>query len=90
MIVDPEDETYAGWKLNTLEIGEDQKVAGVGISVDSFGSDAFQFLGFQLFAECDFNGPDIVAVRAQNNLVPAPGAMALMGLAGLGMSRRRR
>jgi hypothetical protein len=91
IIVTPEDEAYAGWKLNTLEIGEEQKVAGVGISLDSFGKDiGTRFLGFQLFAECDFNGPDIVAVRAQNNYVPTPGAGALLGLAGLGLGRRRR
>lgn len=91
IVITPQDETYAGWKLNTLEIGEDQKVAGVGISLDSFGKDiGTKFLGFQLFAECDFNGPDVVGVRAQNNYVPAPGAMALLGIAGLGLNRRRR
>lgn len=85
----PDDETYAGWKLNTLEIEKEQKVAGAGLSVDMFGA-AHDYIGFSLLSDKNCSGPDIVAVRAQNNVVPTPGALALLGSAGLFGLRRRR
>lgn len=90
VIVSPQDFAYAGWKLNTLEIDEDQKVVGLGLSVDMFDHVPREYIGFRLYAEESFEGPDIVAVRAQNNFVPAPGALALLGAAGLVAGRRRR
>jgi len=85
----PDDETYAGWKINTLEIEKEQKVVGAGLSVDMFGA-PHDYIGFSLLADKHSQGPDIVAVRAQNNVVPTPGAAALLGLAGLTATRRRR
>jgi hypothetical protein len=90
VILTPEDFAYAGWNINTLEIADDQKVVGAGLSVDAFGDAPQDYIGFRIFAEADFEGPDIVAVRAQNNVVPAPGAAALLAAAGMGLRRRRR
>lgn len=73
-----------GWTLDSLEIDGAQQVHGVGISLDqSWG----QLKGFRIQAENGFNGPDIVAV---GTVVPAPGALALLGLAGIAGLRRRR
>jgi hypothetical protein len=90
IVLTPNDFTYAGWKINTLEIGEDQKVVGAGISVDMFGQIPGDYIGFRVVSQESYEGPDIVGIRAQNNLIPAPGALALLGAAGLGLTRRRR
>ncbi|MFO0859401.1 MAG: exosortase-dependent surface protein XDP2 [Phycisphaerales bacterium] len=80
-----------GWSLDTLEISGAQDVYGFGISLDSSW---VNLKGIRLEAKSSFNGPDIVAVGSAvtvpGNDVPAPGALALVGLLGLGSSRRRR
>ncbi|QOJ00071.1 MAG: hypothetical protein HRU70_06045 [Phycisphaeraceae bacterium] len=77
----------AGWTLDTLEIGGAQQVHGLGISLDSSWQD---IVGFRFEARNGMNGPDLVAVGVTNNLVPTPGALALAGLGGLMLGRRRR
>ncbi len=74
-----------GWKLDTLEIGGSQNVHGVGISLDSSWG---MLKGFRVEAKNGFNGPDIVALGVVNP-VPAPGALALLAVAGV-VGRRRR
>ena len=86
ILIDREDFDYAGWKLNTLEIDEDQKVAGIGISFDDSWD---SLVGVRLQMESGFNGPDIVAVGSAAP-VPAPTGLGLLAAAGLAGMRRRR
>ncbi|MBX3356329.1 MAG: hypothetical protein KF724_11605 [Phycisphaeraceae bacterium] len=77
----------AGWTLDTVEISGAQQVFGVGISLDASWQN---IIGFRFEAANGMNGPDLVAVGVTGNLIPAPGALALLGLAGVvGMRRRR-
>jgi hypothetical protein len=77
----------AGWTLNSLEIDSAQQVYGFGISLDASWTD---LVGFRIEALNGFNGPDIIGVGTLAT-VPAPGAMALLGLAGwVGRGRPRR
>lgn len=76
-----------GWNLDSLEINGDQKVSGVGISL---GDEWTGIVGIRILVNGDTdNGPDIVAVGT-SDLVPAPGAIALLGLAAGTLARRRR
>ena len=78
---------YAGWTLDTLEIDGAQQVHGVGISLDASWQN---LIGFRFEGANGMNGPDLVAVGVGGNLVPAPGALALLGAGALiGMRRRR-
>lgn len=80
--------TSAGWNLDTLEIGGNQQVGGVGISLDSSWQN---IIGFRVEARNGFNGPDIVAVGTATPVpVPTPGAAALVVLGGVVAGRRRR
>ena len=80
-----------GWKLDTLEIAGAQDVFGFGISLDASWTN---LKGFRIEAKNGVNGPDIVAVGTGATLppplVPAPGALGVLGLAGLVAGRRRR
>lgn len=74
---------YAGWKLNTLEIDDEQKVYGIGLSLPQEWG---QILGVRISTVASDNGADIVAV----GMVPSPGAVTLAGAAGLMAFGRRR
>lgn len=78
--------TYAGWKLDTLEIADKQLVVGVGVSL---GSDWNELIGLRIEQFPGYNGTDIVGIGVQNT-IPAPGPLAISGLAGLLLLRRRR
>ncbi len=76
-----------GWDIDSLEIKGPQKVSAVGISLDERFSG---IVGIRIECNGDTdNGPDIVAVGTSNP-VPAPGAIALGGLAAGTLARRRR
>lgn len=84
--------TRAGWDLNTLEIGENQPVVGVGISLDEFQRGVGDgLIGISLFSRSNFNGPDIVGV-ATAAPVPEPATLALLGagVAAIAARRKRR
>jgi hypothetical protein len=80
-----------GWTLDTLEIGRAHEVFGFGISLDA----SWQNLkGFRIEAKNGFNGPDIVAVGTSATvpppLVPAPGALGVLGIGSVIAMRRQR
>lgn len=77
---------YAGWTLDTLEISGAQKVHGAGLSLDASWNG---IVGLRLEAANGMNGPDLVAVGV-GQLIPAPGAVALLMLGGFVGLRRRR
>ncbi len=70
------------WKLDTLEIGGEQKVTGVGLSV---GASWQNVIGIRVeSAGTSFNGPDLVAV----GVVPEPQTLVLLALGLLAWRRR--
>jgi len=77
----------AGWTLDSLEIDNAQQVHGVGISLDQSWQN---IVGFRFEAANGMNGPDLVAVGVTGNLVPSPGALALLAASALVGLRRRR
>lgn len=75
--------TPAGWSLDTLRTSRSQRVEGAGISLPSeWGT----VIGIRLENQKKFNGADIVGV----GIIPAPGSAALLGLAALTATKRRR
>ncbi len=77
-----------GWTLDSLEIGGPQQVHGVGISLDSSWKN---LKGFRFEAADGMNGPDLIAVGTVNpTFIPTPGSLALLGVAGMVIVRRRR
>lgn len=91
VVVNREQTGYAGWKLDTLEIGDEQKVHGVGLSMEALGSGdelAGGLVGIRIYAKDSYNGPDIVGVAAAAP-VPEPASMACVGLGLAALARRR-
>lgn len=80
--------TDAGWRLDTLEIAGEQKVGGVGVSLDDLGEAPGELIGVQIYAINGFNGPDVVGVLAQT-AVPEPSAVLLLACGAIALIRRR-
>jgi hypothetical protein len=88
VVINPSDLTYAGWKLDTLEINGEQKVGGVGLSLEDLGAAPSEIIGIHIYAENGFNGPDLVGVLG-GNVVPEPSTLALLMFGLCGLMRRR-
>ncbi|MCK5114338.1 MAG: PEP-CTERM sorting domain-containing protein [Phycisphaerae bacterium] len=72
------------WKLNTLEIGGNQKVRGYGISISS---DWTNLVGLRIASKGNcYKGPDLVAV----GVVPEPATLGLLLSGGICVLIRRR
>jgi hypothetical protein len=84
---------FAGYQLDTLEIGNAQNVGGFGIDLNAFNLAQYQpVVGFQFFAKANwdnaggtsYNGPDFVGFVGSTppvTIVPEP---ATVGLSGIG------
>jgi hypothetical protein len=70
------------WKLNSLEIGGEQKVVGAGVSVDSSW---LNLIGLRISSHgAGYDGPDLVAVAA----IPEPATLLLLACGGVLLRRR--
>lgn len=80
-------QSFAGYSIDTTEIGGAQKVGSWGVSLKQLG--VTSLAGIQLTANSSYNGPDFKVVARQS--VPEPGTVLGLGvMAGLGLLRRRR
>lgn len=81
--------TSAGFSIQTLEIGDSQAVKGWGVSLNELGQVGGNIIGYNLYSQSDFNGPDIMGVTSAQ-AVPEPGTMIALasGVAAL-LSRKR-
>lgn len=93
-----EDQEYAGYKINTKEIGGNQKVGTWGVSLAELGVDSLS--GVQIYASgSSYQGPDFKVIARQNSsrdfvqaaTVPEPGTIIGLGsVAALAFMRRRK
>ncbi|OAB62800.1 PEP-CTERM sorting domain-containing protein [Leptolyngbya valderiana BDU 20041] len=90
---------YAGYDIDTQEIGGAQKVGARGISMAELGVEDQYITGFRFISQSDFNGPDwkILGTDVTRGgeipleTVPEPGTMAgLLAIGGLLAASRRR
>jgi len=88
----------ADYKLDTMEIGGEQQVGGIGLGLDAFGlHTGTRIYGykFSVSGEADnpFDGPDFigfVAGKTAPTPVPEPATMAVLGLGAAALLRRRK
>ena len=79
---------YAGYDIDTMEIGDAQQVGSIGVSLDDFGLSS-SIAGLRVVSESSFNGPDWKLMGAKRK-VPEPSAMAGLGVMMGGLLLRRR
>ena len=83
---------YAGFKINTKEIGGSQKVGSIGISMTDLGITTGYVSALRLSSEGRaYNGPDFKVVGSVAD-IPEPSTLLGLGavVAGLAASKRRR
>lgn len=93
-----EDQEYAGYQINTLEIGGNQNVGSWGVSLADLGVDSLS--GVQIYASGrSYQGPDFKVIARKNSKssfaqaarVPEPGTIIGLGsVAALAFVRRRK
>ena len=93
-----EDQEYAGFQINTKEIGGNQKVGTWGVSLDDLGVNSLS--GVQIYASgSNYQGPDFKVIARQSSSrdfvratkVPEPGTIIGLGsVAALAFMRRRK
>ncbi len=93
LLLDSKTWDYAGFKIDTTEIGGAQNVGSLGVSLADLGVSG-PIQSIRLTSETSYNGPDfkVVGTAATAAAVPEPTTVLGLGLvAGLGfVSRRRR
>ncbi|MEL6165727.1 MAG: PEP-CTERM sorting domain-containing protein, partial [Cyanobacteria bacterium J06628_3] len=93
-----DDQEYAGYQINTTEIGSSQNVGSWGVSLDELGVD--NLAGVKIYASGrSYQGPDFKLVARQSSSVrmakatkvPEPGTIIGLGsVAALAFFRRRK
>lgn len=84
---------YAGYKINTKEIGGAQKVGSIGVSLGDLGLNSGFISGLRVTSEGKaYNGPDfkILGSVADTEEVPEPSALLGLGAVVAGLATRRR
>jgi hypothetical protein len=85
----------AGYSIDTTEIGSAQQVGSLGISMADLGVSG-PIMGFRLYSEARFNGPDwkILGSVADRNVASTPEPSGMIGLGlltgGLAFYRRQK
>ena len=79
----------AGFKINTSEIDDDQKMGSLGIKISDLGVQGGEIQTLRFFSESGFNGPDwkFVGTTAK---VPEPTLLLGLGLLGGAMAWQKR
>ncbi|MBD2627418.1 exosortase-dependent surface protein XDP2 [Trichormus variabilis] len=77
---------YAGFKIDTTEISEAQKVGSWGINLDLLG--VTKLSGLRLTAKSSFNGPDFKIIARKTTPEPTT-ILGLGAVAAIGLLRRR-
>lgn len=81
---------YAGYKIDTLEIGSAQKVGSIGVSLADLGLTSGYVSGLRVSSKTSYNGPDF---KVMGSVVDVPEPSSLLGLgavvAGVLATRRR-
>lgn len=73
------EQTYAGFSLDTTEIGETQKVGSWGVNLAQLGVSSFK--GIRLSADNGYNGPDFkVVARSATAKTPEPATLLGLGV----------
>jgi hypothetical protein len=82
---------YAGYSIDTLEIGGAQKVNSVGLTLADLGLTDTSINSFRFFSESGYNGPDWKILGTQAEGVPEPGTvLGLTLISGLVAAARRK
>lgn len=84
------DKQYAGFSLDTLEIGKAQEVGSWGVKLSQLG--VTSAAGIRVFSDWTMNGPDF-KVMARSNApasVPEPASLAGLGLVAASLAAFRR
>jgi hypothetical protein len=83
------DKEYAGFSIDTLEIGGAQEVGSWGVKLSQLG--VTSAAGIQIFANWEMNGPDFkVLARSSAATVPEPATFAGLGLVAASLAAFRR
>jgi hypothetical protein len=81
---------YAGYKIDTLEIGSAQKVGSIGVSLADLGLTSGYVSGLRVSSKSTYNGPDF---KVMGSVADVPEPSSLLGLgavvAGVLATRRR-
>lgn len=85
LVLDSQNWNYAGFDIDTLEIGSAQKVGSLGVNIASDLGVTGPVSSLRFFSESGFNGPDwkfvgTDATRSED--VPEPGLVLGLGLVG--------
>jgi len=80
---------YAGYNIDTTEIGGEQRVGSLGVSLADLGV-AGPISGIQVSANASYNGPDFKVIGGSAEAVPEPTTMAGLALGGAGLAAARR
>jgi PEP-CTERM motif len=74
---------YAGYKIDTLEIGSAQKVGSIGVSLADLGLTSGYVSGLRVSSKSTYNGPDF---KVMGSVADVPEPSSLLGLGAIAMA----